>query len=122
MAILLLLCVATVALWAGSHAWPWGWGTDSGFHWNIIVDSISGSLNVILDGTPAEHLEWYTPYWKLLALWVGLGIWHIVPWDRLAFRKQKERGLCAVCGYDLRATPERCPECGRVPNSVKSPT
>jgi len=52
------------------------------------------------------------PYWFILIGAATLPMYRV---GRLARRRQRFAGLCPRCGYDLRATPDRCPECGAVP-------
>jgi len=52
------------------------------------------------------HLAWPFALSGLLLGWT--------PLLRAAVRRRARAGLCPVCGYDLRASPERCPECGAV--------
>jgi hypothetical protein len=52
----------------------------------------------------------YVPHWLLAAPLL------LAPLERLRrtlrSRRRRRAGLCAHCGYDLRVTPGRCPECG----------
>ena len=53
------------------------------------------------------------PYWLLLFVLPIYPAWRIY---RGSHRRKPDGKTCHVCGYDLRATPHRCPECGTIPS------
>jgi hypothetical protein len=72
------------------------------YHANQVTWSVPGTISLVS-----------------IPLWLPAATFSVSPIIWLAqTRLRRYRGrnnLCPTCGYDLRATPERCPECGTIP-------
>lgn len=82
---------------------------DKNFSWERAGFALYSKTNAV---TGFLHAQFIAPFWSIAALTavVPLGWFMLWRWSRIRNRL----GLCPVCWYDLRATPNRCPECGAV--------
>jgi len=58
------------------------------------------------------------PWWSFCAVGSILPLIAMRRMAKARKRRRRERGgLCIKCGYDLRATRDKCPECGTIPQT-----
>ena len=100
------------------------WGAGRGdlppLPFNMAFTGVSLDGAMWLRNAPAVRVSVVTvaaDSWLILLVLVVLASLFLT----LANRRRRSRGVCANCGYDLRATPDRCPECGMVPQPPHHP-
>jgi hypothetical protein len=77
-------------------------------------------LAFVWSGLPPSGPHWAfvvaMPYWFIIALCLLPSLLRIFRRRRV---NSQRGGICKHCGYDLRATPGQCPECGTVPDPAR---
>jgi hypothetical protein len=89
------------------------WETDAALH----EAPVDGELRNF-EGVPAtvwtRTSTLTVPWWFLTLLFAVAPAVALRRRWRVRRRRRLVAGLCPACGYDCRATPDRCPECGTV--------
>ena len=94
-------------------AWDWTFNRPD-VRWQLLRFAWVSSRTPLgrTDGSHAYRLL-AVPLWAVVVVtaWLPVVWAHRMLRRRLA-RRRRGAGLCPRCGYDCRATPGRCPECG----------
>lgn len=83
----------------------------------VLAPALAPGAAVVLWGSSHRFAPVEGRYWFFLAVWVVLFAAVAAPHMLIRHRRavieaRAAEGLCLYCGYDLRANPTRCPECG----------
>lgn len=82
-----------------------------GFAWLRDDTAAQNSRSVRMPGTRIRVLV--VPYWPFLAAGLISGLLAGRPLLRARCQRMRQlAGKCIICGFDLRASTARCPECG----------
>jgi len=99
----------------------WAWGSIAGQVDPADLPTSVPSKHWAGFGISGREMATHAHEWRWLVwfpLWLPACLFAAVPALRL-YRRVRRRyaaGHCPRCGYDLRATPDRCPECGDRPS------
>jgi len=93
------------------------WSYEPRGFWNqgrpLAVHQVDRGLELWgVKGVALERWVLDLPMGCVVVLFVLLPGVRLVRWTIRRRRRGARPGVCARCGYDLRATPQQCPECG----------
>ena len=105
------------SIWSASQSWPmvmverslWPQSAEmfSGGEFPVFEPPSAGGTITISYAKFGQRIRvTFVPYWIPVA---AVAVVFVLT---LAVRRRAPAGHCRRCGYDLRASPDRCPECG----------